>query len=156
MDAGESFMQLAIARAMESLESGGGPFGAVIVKDGKVLAAEPNRVVPTNDPTAHAEITAIRAAAQLLGSFDLSGCEIFSSCEPCPMCLGAIFWARIDRIWYAASREDAAHAGFDDRFIYDQVALIPSERAIPAFQLQPGNAPDPFRRWADLENKTPY
>ena len=114
----EDFMRQAIALAVENVKSGGGPFGAVIVKDGKVVATGVNRVTSDNDPTAHAEVNAIRKACMLLGTFDLSGCVLYTSCEPCPMCLGAIYWAHLDKIYYGANQRDAASANFDDSYIY--------------------------------------
>ena len=125
-DGRERYMRQAIDLSIENVRKGGGPFGAVIVRDGRVIATGTNRVVPGCDPTAHAEVTAIRNAARVLGTFDLSGCEIYTSCEPCPMCLGAIYWARLDRMYYANDKKDAAEIGFDDSFIYDEFALAPS------------------------------
>lgn len=124
-DGRERYMRQAIDLSIENVRKGGGPFGAVIVRDGRVIATGTNRVVPGCDPTAHAEVTAIRNAARVLGTFDLSGCEIYTSCEPCPMCLGAIYWARLDRMYYANDKKDAAEIGFDDSFIYDEFALAP-------------------------------
>src|SRR5579863_8505927 len=127
-----SYMQEAIHRAVENVRSGrGGPFGAIVVKDGRVIANGANSVTSTNDPTAHAEVNAIREACRALGTFQLNGCEIYTSCEPCPMCLGAIYWARPDRVFYAATANDAAAAGFDDSFIYDEMKLEAAERKIP-------------------------
>ena len=115
------FMRQAIELSEENVRSGGGPFGAVIVRDGRVIATGTNGVTRLNDPTAHAEVTAIRNAARALGTFDLSGCEIYTSCEPCPMCLGAIYWARIGKMYYGNDQEDARRIGFDDSFIYPQI-----------------------------------
>src|ERR1700712_5002183 len=132
----EKFMQMAIDLAEYNVKEGqGGPFGAVIVKDGMVLARSANKVVPTNDPTAHAEISAIRLACQELGTYNLEGCEIYTSCEPCPMCLGAIYWARIDKIYYANTKADAADIGFDDHFIYKELALPMNERKLQVIRL---------------------
>jgi tRNA(Arg) A34 adenosine deaminase TadA len=117
----EKYMQRAIDLSRESVKSGGGPFGAVIVKNGNIIAEGSNGVTQNNDPTAHAEINAIRKAAQALQNFDLSGCEIYSSCEPCPMCLGAIYWARLDKLYFANTKEDAAKINFDDQFIYEEI-----------------------------------
>ena len=121
-------MRQAIELSEENVRSGGGPFGAVIVRDGRVIATGTNGVTRLNDPTAHAEVTAIRNAARALGTFDLSGCEIYTSCEPCPMCLGAIYWARIGKMYYGNDQEDARRIGFDDSFIYEEIALPPPQR----------------------------
>ena len=122
-------MRRAIALSEESVNNGGGPFGAVIARNGEIVAEAANRVTLDNDPTAHAEVSAIRLASRKLGTFNLAGCDIYTSCEPCPMCLGAIYWARLDNIYYANNREDAANIGFDDDFIYHEIALKPSERS---------------------------
>ena len=124
------FMRQAIELSEENVRSGGGPFGAVIVRDGRVIATGTNGVTRLNDPTAHAEVTAIRNAARALGTFDLSGCEIYTSCEPCPMCLGAIYWARIGKMYYGNDQEDARRIGFDDSFIYEEIALPPAQRRL--------------------------
>ena len=124
-------MREAIKLSAESVRSGGGPFGAVIVRNGEIIARGENRVTVCNDPTAHAEVSAIREAAARMGTYDLSGCEIYSSCEPCPMCLGAIYWARLDRLYYAGTRADAANVGFDDAHIYEELPLDPSQRELP-------------------------
>ncbi len=150
-------MALAIELARENVRAGrGGPFAAVVVKDGAVVATGTNLVTSTNDPTAHAEITAIREACRKLGSFQLTGCEIYASCEPCPMCMGAIFWARPARLYYAATREDAARAGFDDAFLYEQMALAPGERAIPTERCGGEEALAAFEEWRKKADKTPY
>ncbi|MBK6966444.1 MAG: nucleoside deaminase [Bacteroidales bacterium] len=129
------FMAEAIKLARQNISNGnGGPFGAVVVKDGIIIAKGSNHVTTWNDPTAHAEVVAIREACLKLGYFQLDGCDIYCSCEPCPMCLGAIYWARPDRIFYAAAREDAAKAGFDDEFIYRELGMTPDSRSIPAKQ----------------------
>src|SRR5947199_2450909 len=126
------FMRRAIALALENVHSGsGGPFAALIVKDGHIVAEGTNRVTRTNDPTAHAEVVAIREACRVLGDFQLPGCDLYTSCEPCPMCLGAIFWARPARVFFAATHDDAAAAGFDDSFIYRQIAVPHAQRSIP-------------------------
>ena len=125
-------MREAIRLASANVENGGGPFGAVIARGGEIIATGVNRVTANCDPTAHAEVSAIRAAAQKLGTFNLSGCEIYSSCEPCPMCLGAIYWARLDRLFYGNTKADAARIGFDDAFIYKELALPLSERTLRA------------------------
>ena len=122
----QEFMRRAIQLSLESVKHGGGPFGAVIVKEGKIIAEAANRVTLDNDPTAHAEVNAIRQAARSLGRFDLSGCDIYTSCEPCPMCLGAIYWAHLDHIYYGCNRRDAADAGFDDEFIYEELSRAPA------------------------------
>jgi tRNA(Arg) A34 adenosine deaminase TadA len=150
------FMQRAIDLSRESLLRGGGPFGAVIVAEGEIVAEGANGVALDCDPTAHAEVSAIRRAARKLDRFDLSGCEIYTSCEPCPMCLGAIYWARLDRIYYAADRQDAARAGFDDSFIYDQIALPPESRSIPTERLPDPAAREVFAQWLEKEDKTRY
>ena len=134
----------------------GGPFGAVIVKDGKIIAKASNRVVINNDPTAHAEIVAIREACNKLGTFQLDECEIYTSCEPCPMCLGAIYWARPKRVYYAATREDAELAGFDDSFIYSEIQVPGKERTIPFQQIFRSEAKKIFKEWIDSENSIEY
>ena len=134
----------------------GGPFGAVIVKDGKVVAEASNTVTVDNDPTAHAEVNAIRKACAALGTFDLSGCELYTSCEPCPMCLAACYWAHIDRVYYAADREDAAAAGFDDSDIYREVALPVDGRKIPFVHIMEKEGLRPFMLWASNDKKVEY
>lgn len=146
----------AVLLAVNNVRAGGGPFAAVIVKDGRVIAEGVNRVTATNDPTAHAEIVAIRAACAALDGFQLTGCEIYTSCEPCPMCLGAIYWARPERVYYAATQEDAAAAGFDDRFIYREFAVEPGERKIPMIAVQEADALAPFLAWVAADHKLPY
>lgn len=151
------FMQRAIDLSARSMEEGGGPFGAVVVKDGEIVAEGTNRVTPDNDPTAHAEIQAIRKACDLLGTFDLGGCEIYASCEPCPMCLGAIYWSRIRRVYYANTREDAAAIRFSDEDIYDEIARPPSERRIVTLVRVPSDsARAVFDRWIRKRDRTPY
>ena len=152
----EDFMRQAIALAVENIKSGGGPFGAVIVKDGKVVATGANRVTANNDPTAHAEVSAIRVACTKLGTFDLSGCVIYTSCEPCPMCLGAIYWAHIDKIYYGANQYDAAKIDFDDSFIYRELELKPEERQKPVENILHDEALAPFRAWQEKEDKIRY
>lgn len=137
-------------------ENNGGPFGAIIVKDGKIIARGSNKVTVMNDPTAHAEIVAIREACRNLDSFQLAGCDIYCSCEPCPMCLGAIYWARPDRIFFAANHHDAANAGFDDEFIYSELTLPVTDRKIITKQLLRGKALEVFDKWITLDRKTPY
>ena len=150
-------MRRAIALAIDNVRGGrGGPFGAVIVRGGEVVAEGANRVTSANDPTAHAEIEAIRAACVRLATFDLSGCEIYASCEPCPMCLGAIYWARLDRLWFASHRDDAAGAGFSDEFLYREMALPVSDRAIPTAQLLADEARAAMAEWLDQTDRIPY
>ena len=150
------FMQRAIDLAAESVKNGGGTFGAVVVKDGKVIAESANSVTPDNDPTAHAEVNAIRLACKKLGTFMLDGCEIYASCEPCPMCLGAIYWAHIKTIYYAGTRSDAAKAGFDDDFIYREINIDPEKRSVPAFNFMPTEGAAVFKLWLDKEDRTNY
>lgn len=153
----EEFMRRALQLACENARSGrGGPFAAVVVRDGEVLAEGTNLVTSTNDPTAHAEVVAIRRACQRLGTFQLTGCELYTSCEPCPMCLGAIYWARPAAVFYAGTHKDAAAAGFDDSFIYQQTRLPVSERSIPMVRLLPEEADGPFRAWVENPERIPY
>ncbi len=154
---GEDFMRRAIALSVEQANSGvGGPFGAVIVKDGRIIAEGANRVTSSCDPTAHAEIVAIRNACAALHDFSLAGCEIYTSCEPCPMCLAAIYWARLDRIHYANSRSDAAHIGFDDAFLYDEIPRPIEMRSVPTLRLLPEEAIAAFEAWLAKADKIPY
>lgn len=147
----------AIHLAVENVQSGrGGPFGCVVVKDGAIIAEGANLVTSTNDPTAHAEIVAIRAACQVLGAFQLAGCEIYTSCEPCPMCLGAIYWARPARLFYAATAADAAAAGFDDSLIYKELKLPLDARRIPTARIQLDEALSPFRTWLNSRHRIDY
>ena len=150
------FMAMAIDLSIKNVDTGGGPFGAVIVRDGEVVATGTNRVVPNTDPTAHAEIMAIRAACAKLGSFELAGCTIYSSCEPCPMCLSALYWAGVDRICYGNTKDDAKAIDFDDSFIYDQFELGYAERSIRCEHFMRSEAQEAFRKWADKEDKTRY
>lgn len=153
----EIFLHHAIELALSNVESGeGGPYGAVIVKNNRVIAASANKVTRTLDPTAHAEIMAIRAACKELNDFRLNGCVLYASCEPCPMCLGAIYWARLEQVYFACNRYDAAAANFDDGFIYAELNLLPSERRIPMLQLTVPNAETPFLLWRQKPDKTPY
>ena len=149
-------MQKAIALSVENVKRGGGPFGAIIVQNGKIIAQGTNLVTITNDPTAHAEITAIRKAAHKLGAFDLSGCEIFTSCEPCPMCLSAIYWAHLDKVYYGNTQTDAKEIGFDDSFIYDELKLKPAERQIQMEQLLSEEAIQAFEDWKNKTDKVEY
>lgn len=154
---GEELMLRAIELAERNASSvTGGPFGAVVVKDGKVIAEASNTVTVDNDPTAHAEVNAIRKACAALGTFDLSGCELYTSCEPCPMCLAACYWAHIDKVYYAADREDAAAAGFDDSDIYREVALPVDGRRIPFVRILDKEGLRPFSLWASNDKKTEY
>lgn len=152
----QEFMRRAIQLSLESVKHGGGPFGAVIVKEGKIIAEAANRVTLDNDPTAHAEVNAIRQAARSLGKFDLSGCDIYTSCEPCPMCLGAIYWAHLDHIYYGCNRRDAADAGFDDEFIYEELSLAPAERQKMMEVLLPDESLAAFRMWKEKKDKRRY
>lgn len=152
----EDFMRQAIALAVENVRNGGGPFGAVIVKDRKVVATGANRVTPDNDPTAHAEVCAIRAACRKLGTFNLEGCVIYTSCEPCPMCLGAIYWAHLDKIYYGANQHDAAAVNFDDSFIYRELELKPADRKKPVENLLHDEALAPFNAWRAKSDKVEY
>lgn len=149
-------MRKAIQLSIESVNNGGGPFGAVITKDGKEVASGVNKVTLNTDPTAHAEVTAIRAAAKVLNNFDLSGCEIYSSCEPCPMCLSAIYWAHIDKLYFANTKDDAKDAGFDDSFIYEQLDLPEEERRVPVVRMMRNEAIKAFELWKDKEDKIEY
>lgn len=151
------FMAEAIRLSVESVtEHNGGPFGCVVVKDGKIIARGFNQVTQHNDPTAHAEIVAIREACKNLNSFQLSDCEIYTSCEPCPMCLGAIYWARPKKVYYANTRKDAAAIGFDDDFIYVELKADLAERRLPFVQLMQEEAQQAFRLWAQKEDKKEY
>jgi guanine deaminase len=149
-------MRRAIALSNEMLQRGGGPFGAVIVKDGTILAEGANRVTVSHDPTAHAEIVAIRDACAKLGSFTLAGCEIYTTCEPCPMCLSAIYWARLDRIYYANERTDAARIGFDDDFLYREIPLPLEKRQIRMVRLLADEAQATFAAWESKPDKVRY
>ena len=151
------FLQQAIDLAVENARSGqGGPYGAIIVKDNQVLTASGNKVTSTIDPTAHAEVMAIRLACQKLQDFQLRGCILYSSCEPCPMCLGAIYWARLEKVYFACSRHDAAAANFDDSFIYDEISVLPHERSIAMLHLNLPDAKQPFNIWAEKSDKVLY
>jgi len=153
----KKFMQEAINLAMENVKSGkGGPFGAVIVKDNKIIARGSNSVTSTNDPTAHAEVVAIRNACKQLESFQLDDCEIYTSCEPCPMCLGAIYWARPKKIYFACTKKDAADVNFDDSFIYQEIPLPIEKRSIPTLQLMRDEAVKVFTAWKEKEDKIEY
>jgi guanine deaminase len=151
------FMRRAIALALENVRSGrGGPFAALVVKDNAVIAEGANRVTATNDPTAHAEIVAIREACRALGSFQLAGCDLYCSCEPCPMCFGAIYWARVSRVFFAATAADAASAGFDDAFIYRELQGAKAERRVPMTQILRNESLAVFEAWKQQSNRTEY
>ena len=150
------FMQMAIDLSVKNVENGGGPFGAVIVKDGKVIATGVNRVTANCDPTAHAEVTAIRNACQQLGDFKLDGCNIYTSCEPCPMCLSAIYWAGIDKIYYGNTKHDAKIIDFDDSFIYDEIGKTSDKRAVPSIAMMRGDAQKAFTDWMQKPDKIEY
>lgn len=152
----ESYMREAIALSTESVAQGGGPFGAVVVRGDEVIARASNSVTLTNDPTAHAEVNAIRAACRHLGSFSLEGCDLYSSCEPCPMCLSAAYWAGVRHIYFGNNREDAKHIDFDDAFIYDQIPLAPECRTIPSTQILREEAIAAFEMWQESESKILY
>ena len=157
MNEHEKFMRIAIELSEQNVKDGlGGPFGAVIVKEGEVIAASANMVVPTNDPTAHAEVSAIRLACQKLGTFNLKGCVIYTSCEPCPMCLGAIYWAHLDHIYFANTKADAAAVGFDDQFIYEEINRRMEHRKLPIVQLMRDEAQKAFKLWEISDLKIDY
>ena len=153
----EGFMREAIALAVQNVRTGrGGPFAAVVVKAGAMVARGANLVTASNDPTAHAEVVAIRAACQALETFQLTGCELYTSCEPCSMCLSAIYWARLSRYYYAQTREEAAKIGFDDSLIYEEIAKPPERRAIPGLRLLAEEAAEAFSEWVRSPSKVPY
>ena len=152
----EELMRRAIELSENSVRNGGGPFGAVIAKDGEIIAEGSNKVTINNDPTAHAEVCAIRNACKILKPFELANCVIYTSCEPCPMCLGAIYWARLSKIFYANDRKDAAEIGFDDDFIYEEIAIEPQYRKKPSEILLRNEAINAFRMWTLKDDKTKY
>ncbi|TGE29028.1 nucleoside deaminase [Hymenobacter metallicola] len=153
----DEFMREAIRLSIEKMQAGhGGPFGAVVVKDGRIIAHGFNQVTSTNDPTCHAEVDAIRKACRELGTFQLDDCDLYTSCEPCPMCLGAIYWARPRRVFYGNTKQDAAAIGFDDQFIYDEIEKPLNDRQIPMTQLLRDEALAGFRAWESKEGKTEY
>jgi len=157
MEQHHHFMKMAIEESKQGMEKNqGGPFGAIVVKDGKIVGVGNNRVTSSNDPTAHAEVVAIRDACKNLNTFQLDGCVLYTSCEPCPMCLGAIYWARPDKVYYANTREDAAHIGFDDDFIYNEINLPMNERKIPFEQINREEALSIFKQWSEKADKTEY
>lgn len=152
----ERFMQMAIDLSVDNVANGGGPFGAVIVRNGEIIATGVNRVTSTNDPTAHAEVSAIRAACAAIGDFKLTGCTVYSSCEPCPMCLSALYWAGVARIFYGNTKADAKAIDFDDSFIYDEIARDYSERSIPCVNFMRDEALAAFRAWTAKPDKIAY
>ena len=150
-------MREAISLSLTNMQAGrGGPFGAVVVKDGQIIARGFNQVTSTNDPTCHAEVDAIRKACQALGSHQLDGCDLYTSCEPCPMCLGAIYWARPARVFYANTKADAAAIGFDDQFIYDEIEKPLDQRSLPMQQFLRDEALVSFQAWTDKQDRTDY
>ena len=151
-----SYIRQAIDLAVDNVRRGGGPFAALIVRDGVVIATGVNQVTRTNDPTAHAEVVAIREACRVLGDFQLAGCDLYTSCEPCPMCLGAIYWARPTRVFFAATKDDAAQAGFDDALIYREIAVDPAARSLPMLRVVDETASLPFRDWAEKTDRAEY
>lgn len=156
MDKKDFFMREAIRLSVDNVKNGGGPFGAVIVRDGEIIATGVNRVTANHDPTAHAEVGAIRMACAKLETFDLRGCEIYTSCEPCPMCLGAIYWARLDKLYYANTKADAKEIGFDDAFIYQEMDLPMDKRKLPSEALLRDEALEAFRNWMNKTDKVEY
>jgi tRNA(Arg) A34 adenosine deaminase TadA len=155
-DTDRKFMRQAIDLSIENVHNGGGPFGAVIVRNGEVVATGVNNVVPHCDPTAHAEVSAIRKACQRVGDFKLDGCTIYTSCEPCPMCLSAIYWAGIERIFYGNTKQDAEDINFSDKFIYEELALPMTERHVPAVNMMRDEALEAFRDWQNKSDKVEY
>jgi guanine deaminase len=156
MQSEQDFMQLAIRLATENVRSGGGPFGAVVARNGEIVATGVNRVTAENDPTAHAEVNAIREACRALGTFQLPGCVLYTSCEPCPMCLGAIYWVRLDSVYYGNTCHDAAEVGFDDSLIYEELKTPHGDRKLPMVRLLPETAIESFRLWAQHQSKIAY
>lgn len=152
----KEFLRLAIEIARKNIKTGGGPFGAVIVRNGEIVARSGNSVTVDNDPTAHAEVNCIRKACKALGTFDLNDCVIYSSCEPCPMCLSAIYWARLSKLFYAATRQDAATAGFDDDFIYREIPLPDQARSLHCEHLNMECSQKPFDCWQEKEDRVEY
>lgn len=152
----EEYMKMAALLAEKNVKKGGGPFAAVVIKNGEVIATGCNRVTEKNDPTAHAEVEAIRKAALKLGTYNLSGCSIYASCEPCPMCLGAIYWARFDNLYFGNTRQDAAAIGFDDEFIYQELEKPLNQRSIPTKQIQTNNIIRAFEQWSQYDSRKEY
>lgn len=149
-------MREAIKLANDNIKKGGGPFAAIIIKDGQIIAHGTNQVTNNNDPTAHAEVEAIRNAAKKLNSFDLTECEIYTTCEPCPMCFGAIYWAKISKVYYGNTKEDAANIGFDDHFIYEELDLPKEKRKLKMVELLRDETIQTFEAWKDMPDKTEY
>lgn len=156
MDNDRSFLNRALELAVRGIDEGGGPFGAVIVRGDDIIAESWNNVVHSKDPTAHAEINVIRKASSILGTHNLSECILYTSCEPCPMCLGAVYWAGIRKVVYASDRMEAAAAGFSDKFIYDELMLSPHSRHIYFLHIPDCEGEDPFKKWDETEDKIPY
>jgi guanine deaminase len=152
----KDYLERAIKLAEDGIKNGGGPFGAVIVRKGEIISEAINTVVHSHDPTAHAEVVAIRKASDFLGTHILSDCVLYTSCEPCPMCLGAIYWSGIETVFFATDRRDAAAAGFNDKFIYDEIGLSPEERHIKFNRIPGVDGTEVFRIWKNFENKIPY
>ncbi|MCJ7688480.1 MAG: nucleoside deaminase [Clostridiaceae bacterium] len=153
----DKFMKIAIEEALSGMKNNdGGPFGAVIVKDGEIISSAHNEVVKTNDPTAHAEVTALRKASKILGRFDLSDCEIYSSCEPCPMCFAAIHWAKIKKLYYGSTRQDAANIDFDDQYIYDVINGTATELQVEVVQVDRQESLEPFKKWTAKMDRVQY
>ena len=152
----QEYMDLATRLSIENIDKGGGPFGAVIVKDDEIIATGVNTVTLSNDPTAHAEVSAIRNACKKLSTFKLTGCTVYSSCEPCPMCLSALYWAGVKKIYYGNTKEDAAAIDFSDKFIYDEIDRKPEERSLPGIHIANSNAIEAFEKWAANPNKIEY
>ena len=153
----KAFMSEAVKAALKGMNNNeGGPFGCIVVKDGEIIGRGNNKVTSTNDPTAHAEVTAIRDACKNIGSFQLDGCIVYTSCEPCPMCLGAIYWARPDKVYYGSNQVDAANIGFDDEFIYKEIPLPYEKRSIPFEQVGREVALEPFQKWSEKQDKIDY
>lgn len=156
MENDKNFLRRAVEIAGKGIEDGGGPFGAVITKDGKIISEAYNKVVLSNDPTAHAEILAIRQASAVLKSHELNKCTLYTSCEPCPMCLGAIYWAGIKKVVYACDRSDAEDAGFSDKMIYEEINIDPKDRKIIFLRINDAGGKEVFKKWDNLEDKIPY
>lgn len=150
------FMELASRLSEENIDKGGGPFGAVVTKDGEIISTGVNRVTADNDPTAHAEVNAIRSACKKLGTFKLEGCTVYSSCEPCPMCLSALYWAGVRKIYYGNTKEDAHAINFSDKFIYDEIEKKPEQRTMPGIHIADSGAIKAFEKWAQKEDKIIY
>lgn len=155
-DYNADFMRMATDLSVENVKKGGGPFGAVIVRDGKIIATGVNGVTRLNDPTAHAEVQAIRAACNTLGDFSLKGCTVYSSCEPCPMCLSALYWAGVDRIYFGNTQQQADSIGFSDQFIYEELARPRAQRHLPCIHVPVTHAADAFKLWEEDTDKIPY